>query len=315
MCSNSTCSNSTMLNGNHLATVRSCAVLCLTLAAVVPTAARERVSALRPIVVEAQDVSEDVVCFSCSVVVRGAVHGDIVTFGGEITLVGSVTGDVVAIGGGIRLAPTAHVGGDAVASGGHIEANSAAKINGDKTSIVWFLWPGQLLPRWQGAVVFTACYALIMLVFGAILRRVPLEKFSAAFSRHALGTFLIGIVTLSLVTGLLFLSGKLGHWGNTVALILLALIFVLVAIGITTIAYWLGKTFLFQSSTAGALATGALLLVVLQLIPLVGTFLAFLLFVFAVGSSVLSGSRTRWPSSEPTTLSSRTRSPGFGERR
>lgn len=211
--------------------------------------------------------------------------GDVVTFGGEITLSGSVTGDIVAIGGGIRVAPTAQVGGRRRRS-------------------------RRLRPRWQGAAALTACYAVMIAIFGAILRRVRLENISAAFSRHALRTFLTGIVALGLVTGLLFLASQFGHCGNWVILITLIVAVILFAAGLAAIAYWLGQTIL-QRSTAGALATGALLLVMLQLIPLVGTFVASLLFVFAVGATVLSAFKTRWrtsiaspPPRDPAGLSS-----------
>jgi hypothetical protein len=271
--------------------------------------AQERLRILRPIVVEAKEVTEDVVCFSCSVTVRGIVQGDIVTFGGEVTLVGTATGDVVAMGGGIHLAPTAHVRGDAVALGGYVEASSSAKIEGDKTSIVWFLWPGQLRPRWQGALAITGCYALLILVFGAILRRNRVDNIGTTVSRHALWTFLTGSITAVLAMGVLFLSSKFGYQGTWATVIFLGVLVIVFAAGLTAIAYRLGRAF-FPRSTPLALATGALLLVVLQLIPLVGTGVAFLVFIFAVGSPVLSGFGTRWrvpiasrPRQDPATLS------------
>ncbi|HXN25440.1 MAG TPA: polymer-forming cytoskeletal protein [Candidatus Dormibacteraeota bacterium] len=281
-----------MLNRERVSSIRPGAILCLLFAVVFPAEAQERLRILHPIAVEAKEVTGDVICFSCSVTVRGMVQGDIVAFGGEVTLVGTVTGDVVAIGGGIHLAPTAHVRGDAVAIGGHVEANSSARIEGDKASIIWFLWPGQLLPRWQGALAITGCYALFMLVFGAILRRNRLENIGAAFSRQALWAFLTGAVTSVMAIGLLFLSSKFGYRGNWATLILLSALVILFATGLTAIAYWLGKTF-WPRSTPLALATGGLLLVVLQLIPLLGTCIASLLFIFAIGSPVLSGFGTR----------------------
>jgi hypothetical protein len=148
-----------------------------------------------------------------------------------------------------------------------------------------------------------------MLVSGAVLRRNRLETIGAAVSRHPLRTFLTGSVTLVLAIGLLFVSSKFGYRGSWATLIILSVLVILFAVGLTAIAYWLGKAFL-PRSTPLALAAGALLLLIVQLLPLLGTCLAFFLFIFAVGSPVLSGFGTRWraaiasrPPQDPAALS------------
>lgn len=126
--------------------------------------AQERVQFLQPLVVEAGETLEDVVCIGCSIQVEGTVTGDAVAVAGGITINGSVQGDAVSVGSGIRLGPGAQVQGDCVAVGGPVERGEGAEIGGEVVStpsLAWLLFLGL-------AVITAVLVLIVVLIVGGI---------------------------------------------------------------------------------------------------------------------------------------------------
>jgi hypothetical protein len=67
------------------------------------------------------------------------------------------------------------------------------------------------------------------------------------------------------------------------------LFFVLMVVGYTGISYWVGRSLLSGSSPLAATLLGAVLVTVLQLIPVVGWMAFFVFSLMAIGAALLSG--------------------------
>jgi cytoskeletal protein CcmA (bactofilin family) len=101
-----------------------------------------------PVVVEADEITGEVVSIGGSVTVDGEVEGGAVAVGGPVRIQGVVRGDVVAVGGGVRLYSDARVSGDVVSVGGKLIREPGAEVLGEITEVS--LWNGFLFPGWDG---------------------------------------------------------------------------------------------------------------------------------------------------------------------
>ncbi len=234
----------------------------------------------------------DAVCIGCSVRVRGTV-GHVVAVGGAVQVSGVVSGDAVAIGGTIRLEPGSKLEGDALAILGRVEKDPEAGIGGEITSLpgpnltVVFLWMALAI------AVFSLVLVLVTyLITGS--KRVEVE--AATLGEHAGLGLLTGLVLTTVIVISLVVSALM--WPLTpfiVVLIGLALTITLL-VGYTGVSLWIGRMLLRDSRPLLATLLGAVLITVLQLIPILG-FLPFLVFfLLALGSASLSGygSATNW---------------------
>lgn len=112
------------------------------------------------IVVPEGQSTGDIVCFLCSVEVRGPVHGDIVVFGGSVHLDQRAGGDVVVFAGDLWLDGDASVAHDIVIFGGSLHGEESHATGGNKiifppiiflpilivlAAVLWGFW---LLIRW-----------------------------------------------------------------------------------------------------------------------------------------------------------------------
>jgi hypothetical protein len=84
----------------------------------------------------------DVVCFGCSVRIRGHVSTDVTVFGGNVIVEddGSIGTDVTTFGGNLRLDKGVHVGHDVTIFGGRLQRDSEASIGGDVTAFTGSFW-------------------------------------------------------------------------------------------------------------------------------------------------------------------------------
>jgi len=92
-------------------------------------------------VAEGQQASE-LVCFNCSVYVRGQVAGDITTFHGNVVLEGNgkISGDIATFLGDIRMDDGTQIAGDVSVMGGKIRRPPTAQIVGDVTAFEGTTW-------------------------------------------------------------------------------------------------------------------------------------------------------------------------------
>jgi hypothetical protein len=104
--------------------------------------AREHTQFSHDIVIGPDEQSGEVVCFGCSVRIRGHVNSDVTTFGGGITIEdnGEIAGGVTAFGGNVRLNGPVKVNGDLTVFGGRIHRDSSASVGGDVTNFAGGIW-------------------------------------------------------------------------------------------------------------------------------------------------------------------------------
>ncbi|MFQ5696315.1 MAG: hypothetical protein ACE5HB_10030, partial [Terriglobia bacterium] len=282
-------------------------LLVLTTASAV-RAQDDRVQFGQAIVIEAGESAADAICFGCSILVRGRLSGDAVAFGGRIQVEGSVGADVVAfggsldingsvgadavaVGGSVRLGPNAEVENDVAAVGGRVERDPQAKVGGQVTS-------GGPMPVSMGGlfglVVFffvgAAVINLVLVLLGYLIagqRRV--ETLAGTVRERAGLALLAGMGVVVGAVALFITSAFLGWVAAIVAPLVALALFVTLVAGYTGLSAWLGRVVAPTIAPLLAVLLGAVLITLLQFIPLVG-FFAFLAFgLLALGSATLSG--------------------------
>lgn len=281
------------------------AALFTSLMLVLPaTAAEDKTRLLRDLVIEAGQSANDVTCFACSIRIRGHVASDATAIGGNIVIDGEVAGDAVAVGGSVRLGPRARVEGDAVALGGPVLRDPQAVLGGDPDSLPWFYWPGQRQPYWRGVLALLAFHFGLLLVFFLAARRRRVLRMSAALQHRPWWSLLAGLLMLAFLCLLYYLvtlkvigTSLLSRYEDTLYWLLTSLLLIVLGFGYAGLACWLGHALRMRSGAlAGVLGeaplpaalAGTLLIVLLELIPLLGS-LAFVLFaLLALGSATLS---------------------------
>jgi hypothetical protein len=250
-------------------------------------AAQDRIEVGQNIVVGPGETFADVVCVGCSVRVEGTVAGDLVTIGGDIDVDSRVRGDVAAIGGVIKLNSGASVGGDVVAPAGRVERDPLARVGGEVISMPMF---GVGI----GVFLFIAFFAVAVLnIILAVLcylvageRRV--RNITGAARDHTGMTFLTGLGIIVGTVVVFIVASVSGPAAPLLVVSVLVVLLVTLIAGYTGLSSWLG-TGLTHASGVGAVLIGAILITVLQLIPLLGAFVLLVFTVLALGSAALSG--------------------------
>ena len=287
---------------------------------------QDRVSFGQDIVVEQGESVGDAVCIGCSIrvegtvtgdavavgggiTVSGRVKGDAVTVGGETTVSGRVAGDVVAVGGRIRLKGA--VDGDVVAMAGAIELGPGAAVGGDAVGVFGGVEGvrdgrvagevGTIRPIAAGlasifVVVLVLCLItaliiqpLLALSCAALLGPQRLDVLARTAASRGLMSFLVGAGVLTTFL-LLSLAGIfIPLWIPGIGLPLTPILFVPLVVGYAGISYWVGHGLLPQVNTMLAAFLGAVLVTILQMIPIVGWIAFVIFFPLALGVAVTSG--------------------------
>ena len=251
--------------------------------------ADERQQYARDIVIQSGEMTGDLICYFCSIRVRGTVKGDAITIGGGIEIDGQVSGDAVAAGGSIRLGPGAKVGGEAVAAGGRLERGAQASVGGDVESQWWFYVPGQRQLFLPAILLYTAVSLGLVLVASLVLRRRRVAVLADTISEHPVWTLLAGVGVLFVASVLLRFSVKLGEAGEILDTgVAIALAVTLVA-GCPGLPLWLGRRLPRVGGSLQAALAGALLITLAQLVPIAGLFVFLVVILLAPGCAVLSG--------------------------
>lgn len=274
-----------------------------------PTGDDERVMVGEDIVVRADEDLNEVVCIGCSIEVLGRVRGDAVAVGGSISVVGEVDGDAVAVFGdsdiagrvggssttvlgSVILRPGAEVADDLVAVLGTLEGQSEATVGGT-TNVI--RGPGRAV---RTLIVVAIVLLLLMVVIvppffawiaGLVLGEQRVEVLAETVRQRAGMSFVIG---LAVVVGLAFTAAFLDLIVPVADIVLKPLEFVLAATGYAGISYIMGRRLSARASVPGAVLMGGFAVMLLQVIPILGWMLWFVLFQMAVGATVLSGGGT-----------------------
>jgi hypothetical protein len=268
-------------------------LVCLSVAAFAKD--DDRVQFNRSITVETDEtVNGDVVCIGCPITVLGHVTGDAVSIGSSIRAEGSVDGDAVAVGGSIQLGPTAHIGKDVTTIGGTLQRDPAASVGGEVESVgpgfgghgiaalgamVFF---GSLLFLLPFCVVLTLlCYAI------AGQRRI--DSVAIALRTRTGYTILAGILSVVAAIVLTILFSHLRPISGLLIFLVWLGLFLASILGFTGLSAWIGRRI---SATAGPLAIiliGAIVVALLQAIPIFGCFIGIVFILFALGGAIATG--------------------------
>jgi hypothetical protein len=234
----------------------------------------------------------EAVAIGGNVEVTGQTEREVVAVGGNVTISGSVGREVVAVFGDVILLDGASVEQDVVSVGGRVQGVDRAKIGGSVQSVKPFL-PALRFGFLMFLAIFLIAGLVLQPLFAVLCHAILGERrvwvlAETARSRAGL-CFVLGL-------GLLFGSFMLSIFGaiNPFLAPLLSfpfwmLFFVLLVVGYTGISYWVGRSLV---STAGAMAAtllGAVLVTILQLIPILGWMAFFVFSLMAMGAALLSG--------------------------
>jgi hypothetical protein len=226
-----------------------------------------------------------------------------VAIGGSVTIAGHVRRDVVAIGGSVTLLPGARVEGDAVAIGGAVSVAEGATLEGDNVSL------GGAIPttvgsmtRWVvgGPRMFSMFSFASRLTRAALLYVIALliaVAFPGALTRieaylvnrpglSALGgaAILLGFVPLCVLLAVTIIGLPL----IPVAVMLLVALFLF---GFTVSAAWLGERMPVSQehrTPVKSVARGGAILVIIGLLPWIGTAALVLTAAISAGATLLS---------------------------
>lgn len=242
--------------------------------------------------IEVAGNTREVVAIGGSIMVTGETRREVVAIGGDVTVSGSVGRELVAVFGNVNLLDGASVAQDVVSVGGHVRGVDRAKVGGSVQSVQPFLPAirfGFLLLLAILLIAGLVVQPLLAVLCHAILGERRVWVLAETTRSRAGLSFLLGL-------GLVFGSFMLSIFGalNPFLAPLLSfpfwmLFFVLLVVGYTGISYWVGRSLV---STGGAMAAtllGAVLVTILQLIPILGWMAFFVFSLMAMGSALLSG--------------------------
>ena len=228
----------------------------------------------------------------------GEVVTKAVAVGGSVTVLGHVLRDAVAVGGSVNLQPGSQVDGDAVAIGGAVTVDEGARLEGDNVSLgarplTWIV--GGLAPlgasarlfgfKWTRALLLFVIALLIALAFPDRVARVRTFLTSRPGVSSLGGiAVLLGFIPLCILMAVTIIGIPL----IPVAVMVLVALFLF---GVTVSAMWLGEKIpLIQENKTPlkAVALGGPVLVLLGLIPWIGTPVVVLAAVVSAGATILS---------------------------
>jgi hypothetical protein len=179
-----------------------------------------------------------------------------------------------------------------VSVGGRVHGADRARIGGDIKSVHAFLPVlrfGFLLMLGVFLVAGLVVQPLLAVLSHAILGERRVWVLAETTRGRAGLCFVLG---LAVVFGWFVLSifGAVTPFaGPLLSFPIWLLLFVLLVVGYTGISYWVGRSLVSSSGSMAATLLGAVLVTILQLIPLVGWMAFFAFSLMAMGSALLSG--------------------------
>jgi len=236
----------------------------------------------------------DIVAVGGNVSVDGEAGGDVAAIAGNVDLDGRADGDVLAVFGNIRLADGAEVDGDAVAVAGQVRGADGAKIGGTIQSggstLAPIAFSGIAVLLLLGALVFLIALPAVAALTHTLLGEERVSVLADTMSLRAGMCFVLGIAVWlgSIVAGIVMSIALFWVPGNE-SLISIAFL-ALAAVGYCGLSHWIGRGLVSSGSPMGATVLGAILVTIVQAIPVLGWFIIFPVFGFmALGSAAMSG--------------------------
>lgn len=228
-----------------------------------------------------------------AVQVDGAVRGGLVVSAGSITLNGVVGRDVEISGGELRVGPHAQIAGNlryrVPAEKVHID--SSARISGTVTALpvgskwglrTWLWMLGVLL---AGAVAVLLFPGFMSETAGVVSRR-PILAACVGLAAAILAPLIMVILAITFV-------------GLPLALLVAALYCVLVFVGDLPVAVWMGRRLLGSRGNSTRYAAvlaylvGGVILLVVALIPVIGSIAMLIATIIGLGAILLRGWASR----------------------
>ena len=244
---------------------------------------KEPVQLGQDILVEAGEEIGDAVCLGCSIHVRGTLNGDALAIFGGIDISGEGTADAAAIGGNIRLAPGAKLEGDAVAVAGRVERDAQASLGGEAVSLP-YLGRYVLL----GLAVIMILNVILVCFSYWIAGEQRVTVIASTVREHAGLSLLSGLGVATANIALIIMLVPI--WPAALLVIPICLVSIItLLVGYTGISFWLGKGITRVKNSLLAVCLGAVLITLLQFIPLLGLLLFLLFALLSLGSAALSG--------------------------
>ena len=227
-----------------------------------------------------------------------------VAVGGSVTVLGHVRGDAVAVGGTVTLRPGARVEGDAIAIGGTVILEEGAVLEGDNVSLAGTV-PAIIGSVTRSAVERRGYFRPIWGVGARLARGVLVLGIAllvvAAFPGHVtrVKAFLASRPALSSLGGLAVFVGFMPLCvllavtiiGIPLIPVAALLLLTVLLFGATVSAMWLGERvpLLREGKTPlRAVAIGGAILLVIGMIPWIGTLAVLAAALIAAGAALLS---------------------------
>ncbi|MGI9098311.1 MAG: hypothetical protein ACR2H2_07430 [Solirubrobacteraceae bacterium] len=251
----------------------------------------ERIVLVGPVVVGANETTDDVIVADGDVTVRvrGTVDGDIVVADGDATIRGRVTGNVVTLAGRAILARGARVEGDVVYADKDPRVASGARVGGDVKKLeAGDIGTAVRIGVWIAVTVSMLVLGILLLLLfpkaaDAVARAAQARTLRAALV-GLLAFFVIpvlGFVVLFTVVGIPLGVGLLLVW------------LPLYGLAYTTSAFVIGRLISAKGARILAFLIGLVILRLLALVPFAGELVWFLATVFGLGALLTAALRAR----------------------
>jgi hypothetical protein len=235
---------------------------------------------------------------------QGLIFKDLVAIKGNINVKGDVGGDVVAMMGSVHLYPTAKVAGDVVSVGGKVVKDTGAKIKGKITEIaigkegvnnmpacVPFMGIGGLAGTlFFKVMVMIGFIGLAMFIVAFFTKQIG--KISASIERSWITSFFWGILGTILILPVALILA-ISIIGIPLILIEIVLLSISMAMGSIAVSQLIGKkiTKAFRKPNQPMMIEviwGLVILFLIDLIPVVGWFIKYLLVMTGFGSAIIT---------------------------
>ncbi len=250
---------------------------------------------------KAGETAESVVVIGGSAKIHGKVQDAAVAIWGDLDIDGEVGDSAVTVLGDLRVRPGGKIHDEAVAVGGKVDASPGATIGGKPVTVdfprwakAWFvecvlkLRPLSLRVGWVWGVA--GVIFLVYLLIAAVFPR-PVEACVAELTRRPATTFLLGLLAKLLAPLVLVILAATGIGVLVIPFVLAALVLGAV-VGKVGVLEWLGFKVGRQFGPKGlqnslvALLIGALIIVLLYLVPVLGLLTFGILSVWGLGAAV-----------------------------
>ena len=273
----------------------------------------------KPAELKASDSADAVVVIGSNAKIRGEAKDAVVVCFGDVEIDGGEVRDAtVAILGNIKLINGAKIKGDAVSIGGKIEISDDSSIEGQtqEVDVAWVgaehlqgfkVWFGQCVLKlrplaFQVPWVWTVGgFILLLYVLVAAVFPRPVLACVGELSRRPATTFVFGVLTLVLLLPVFLILAATGLGLVVVPFLIAALAFGAIVGKVATLE-WLGlrigRQFGGEAKPLLGLLIGAVIIMLLYLVPVVGLMTFGVLTVWALGCAIaatFSGLRKEAP--------------------